>query len=124
MAWTPEQSAAITARGASVVVSAAAGSGKTSVLTERIAELLSDPAYPAEKMVVVTFTRDAAEEMRTRISAALAKAESEEQRDAYERLTASSPSASSPTPKTNGSAASIPCCKVRISPQFTAFAFR
>ncbi len=68
MAWTPEQSAAITARGASVVVSAAAGSGKTSVLTERIAELLSDPAYPAEKMVVVTFTRDAAGEVRTRLN--------------------------------------------------------
>ena len=68
MAWTPEQSAAITARGASVVVSAAAGSGKTSVLTERIAELLSDPAYPAEKMVVVTFTREAAGEVRTRLN--------------------------------------------------------
>ena len=68
MAWTPEQLAAITARGASVVVSAAAGSGKTSVLTERIAELLSDPDYPAEKMVVVTFTRDAAGEVRTRLN--------------------------------------------------------
>ncbi len=43
MAWTAEQEAAIKARGASVVVSAAAGSGKTSVLTERIAALLSEP---------------------------------------------------------------------------------
>ena len=50
MAWTPEQSAAITARGASVVVSAAAGSGKTSVLTERIAasgSLISRPSCAA-----------------------------------------------------------------------------
>ena len=41
--WTPEQEAAILARGASVVVSAAAGSGKTSVLVERLIRLLEDP---------------------------------------------------------------------------------
>ena len=69
--WTPEQEAAITARGASVVISAAAGSGKTSVLVERLTQLLTDPAYPAEKMVVVTFTNDAAGEVRARLSRAL-----------------------------------------------------
>lgn len=71
--WTPEQEAAILARGASVVVSAAAGSGKTSVLVERLIRLLEEPAYPAEKMVVVTFTNDAAGEVRTRLNRALSK---------------------------------------------------
>ncbi|MCR4760450.1 MAG: UvrD-helicase domain-containing protein [Oscillospiraceae bacterium] len=71
--WTPEQEAAIIARGASVVVSAAAGSGKTSVLTERVAELLADRDYPAEKMVVVTFTNDAAGEVRTRLNRKLSE---------------------------------------------------
>lgn len=69
--WTPEQEAAITAHGASVVVSAAAGSGKTSVLVERLTQLLTDPDYPAEKMVVVTFTNDAAGEVRARLNRAL-----------------------------------------------------
>ena len=71
--WTPEQEAAIDARGASVVVSAAAGSGKTSVLVERLIRLLSDTERqcPAERMVVVTFTRDAAGEVRTRLNRAL-----------------------------------------------------
>ncbi|MBR5405714.1 MAG: UvrD-helicase domain-containing protein, partial [Oscillospiraceae bacterium] len=70
MAWTEQQQAAIDARGASLVVSAAAGSGKTSVLVTRITELLADPseAYPAEKTVVVTFTNDAAAEVRTRLN--------------------------------------------------------
>lgn len=71
--WTPEQEAAIIARGASVVVSAAAGSGKTSVLVERLIRLLEDPAYPAEKMVVVTFTNDAAGEVRARLNRALSQ---------------------------------------------------
>ena len=71
--WTPEQEAAILARGASVVVSAAAGSGKTSVLVERLIRLLEDPAYPAEKMVVVTFTNDAAGEVRARLNRALSQ---------------------------------------------------
>lgn len=74
--WTPEQEAAIEARGASVTVSAAAGSGKTSVLVERLIRLLSDTEHPcpAERMVVVTFTRDAAGEVRTRLNRALTDA--------------------------------------------------
>lgn len=71
MGWTPEQQAAIDARGASVVVSAAAGSGKTSVLVERLIHLLSEAEYPAENMVVVTFTNDAAGEVRARLNRAL-----------------------------------------------------
>lgn len=71
--WTPEQEAAITARGASLVVSAAAGSGKTSVLVERLIRLLSDTEArtPAEALVVVTFTNDAAAEVRSRLNLAL-----------------------------------------------------
>ena len=71
--WTNEQEAAITARGASVTVSAAAGSGKTSVLVERLIRLLADEEekWPAERMVVVTFTQDAAGEVRHRLNEAL-----------------------------------------------------
>ena len=71
--WTAEQEGAILARGASVVVSAAAGSGKTSVLVERLIRLLEDRAFPAEKMVVVTFTNDAAGEVRARLNRALSQ---------------------------------------------------
>lgn len=71
--WTGEQLSAIEARGASVVVDAAAGSGKTSVLVERIIRLLTDEqnGCKAEELVVVTFTTDAAAEVRTRLNLAL-----------------------------------------------------
>lgn len=71
--WTPEQEAAILAKGASLVISAAAGSGKTSVLVERLIRLLSDEEHqtPAERVVVVTFTNDAAAEVRQRLDLAL-----------------------------------------------------
>lgn len=69
MAWTQQQENAINARGSSVIVSAAAGSGKTSVLTERLAKLIADPesGVRADRMVVVTFTNDAASEMKKRL---------------------------------------------------------
>ncbi len=75
MHWTPEQEAAINARGGSIIVAAAAGSGKTAVLTERIVRMLaseSDPIEP-EELLVVTFTRAAAAEMRRRISQKLSE---------------------------------------------------
>ena len=64
--WTDEQTKAITASGCSVIVSAAAGSGKTSVLVERLLRIISNSTnkIPVEKMVVVTFTNDAAAEMK------------------------------------------------------------
>ena len=64
--WTDEQQAAIDARGTSIIVSAAAGSGKTSVLVERLLRQLSDTEnkVSAEKIIVVTFTNDAAAEMK------------------------------------------------------------
>lgn len=71
--WTKKQRLAIEARGGSVLVSAAAGSGKTAVLVERVIERLTDKEHPsdADRLLIVTFTRAAASEMKTRIAAAL-----------------------------------------------------
>ena len=71
--WTPQQEDSITARGGSLLVSAAAGSGKTAVLVERIIRRITDPHDPVDvdRLLVVTFTRAAAAEMRQRLSAAL-----------------------------------------------------
>ena len=66
---TPEQQNAIVARGG-VLVSAAAGSGKTAVLVERVAQMILDNEnrVPADRLLIVTFTKAAAAEMRSRIS--------------------------------------------------------
>lgn len=71
--WTPEQRRAIETTGHSLLVSAAAGSGKTAVLTERCAHLVCDAPQPCDvdELLVVTFTEAAAAEMRTRIRTAL-----------------------------------------------------
>lgn len=71
--WTPEQKNAIEARSGTLLVSAAAGSGKTAVLVERVIQRLLDPmnGCDADRLLVVTFTKAAAAEMRERISAAL-----------------------------------------------------
>ncbi len=68
--WTPQQQDAIRDRGHSLIVCAAAGSGKTAVLVERIVQLVKE-GCPIEQMLVVTFTNAAAGEMRQRIGAAL-----------------------------------------------------
>lgn len=75
MQWTDEQKTAIEARGARTLITAAAGSGKTAVLTERVKNILCDSKNPclASELLVVTFTRAAAGEMRDRIEAALKK---------------------------------------------------
>lgn len=75
MPWTKEQECAINATGASLLVSAAAGSGKTSVLVERLIRQLSDTKnkIPADKMIIVTFTKDAASEMKQRLTTALSQ---------------------------------------------------
>ncbi len=80
MGFTKAQQSAIDARGQSIIVSAGAGSGKTSVLIERLIKILSDEENktPAEKIIVVTFTRDAASQIRQRLSSALDKKLSEE----------------------------------------------
>lgn len=73
--WTKEQSRVIDGRNKNMLVSAAAGSGKTAVLVERIISLITDKENPAEldRMLVVTFTKAAAGEMKERIRKALEK---------------------------------------------------
>lgn len=67
--WTREQADAIAARQGTILVSAAAGSGKTAVLVERAVERLTDreSPTPADKLLIVTFTRAAAAELRARL---------------------------------------------------------
>lgn len=67
--WTPSQQDAIDARRGTLFVSAAAGSGKTAVLVQRVIERLLDPVSPsdADRLLVVTFTNAAAAEMKERI---------------------------------------------------------
>lgn len=74
--WTQPQQNAIDAKGMQILVSAAAGSGKTSVLTERVKNILADTENPCavSQLLVVTFTRAAATEMRDRIYTALHEA--------------------------------------------------
>ncbi len=67
MPFTPAQQAAIDARNPTLLVSAAAGSGKTAVLIERIYSLLSRDRLSIQRMLIVTFTRAAAAEMRERL---------------------------------------------------------
>ena len=71
--WTPEQLRGIQTTGKSLLVSAAAGSGKTSVLAERCVHLVCDAAQPCDvnELLVVTFTESAALGMKQRIAAAL-----------------------------------------------------
>ncbi|HIW54072.1 MAG TPA: UvrD-helicase domain-containing protein [Candidatus Ruthenibacterium merdigallinarum] len=73
--WTDSQRAAIEDRGGSLLVSAAAGSGKTAVLVERAVQLICDEKAPvaADRLLIVTFTRAAAEELRARIAMRLAE---------------------------------------------------
>lgn len=73
--WTKDQKNAIDARGGTLLLSAAAGSGKTAVLVERIIKLLTDTENPVDpsELLVVTFTNAAAAEMRVRITAAVDK---------------------------------------------------
>lgn len=78
--WTAEQKQAIMAESGTLLVSAAAGSGKTSVLVERIVRKLTDAEKPVppESLLVVTFTNAAAAEMRSRIYDRLLKKAAEE----------------------------------------------
>ena len=72
--WTDNQLRAINTTGGSLVVSAAAGSGKTSVLVERVINLISDESHPlyANRLLVVTYTRAAAAELKERLKKAVA----------------------------------------------------
>lgn len=68
--WTDDQWSAITARGEDVLVAAAAGSGKTAVLVERIIRIISEDT-DVDRLLVATFTKAAAAEMKERIRTAL-----------------------------------------------------
>ena len=74
--WTKEQQEVIRLRDRNILVSAAAGSGKTAVLVERILSKITDKTYPVDidRLLIMTFTRAAAGEMKERISAAIEKA--------------------------------------------------
>lgn len=73
--WTQEQQNVIDSRGGNLLVAAAAGSGKTAVLVERIIQMIlnSDLKIDIDKLLVVTFTNAAASEMRERIGDAISK---------------------------------------------------
>ena len=74
--WTKEQQEVIRLRDRNILVSAAAGSGKTAVLVERILSKITDKKHPVDidRLLIMTFTRAAAGEMKERISAAIEKA--------------------------------------------------
>lgn len=85
MKFTADQQRVIDLRNCNVLVSAAAGSGKTAVLVERIAQLVSDPASGVEidHLLVVTFTNAAAAQMRERLFEALSKKAQEDQENEH-----------------------------------------
>ena len=69
--WTEAQTDAITSRGRDILISAGAGSGKTAVLVERIISLIRDDRTDADRLLIVTFTKAAAAEIKLRIRKAL-----------------------------------------------------
>ena len=73
--WTKEQQQVIDLRNRNILVSAAAGSGKTAVLVERIISRLTKetPPLDIDRMLIVTYTDAAAAEMKERIAAAIGK---------------------------------------------------
>lgn len=75
MRFTPNQQRVIDTRDSNILVSAAAGSGKTAVLVERIVRMITDERRPVDidRLLIVTFTSAAAAQMRERISRAVAK---------------------------------------------------
>ena len=83
--WTSEQQKVIDLRERNILVSAAAGSGKTAVLVERIIRMLTDPEKPADvdRLLIVTFTEAAAAEMKERIRGAIEQALEERPEDVH-----------------------------------------
>ena len=71
--WTKQQQQVIDLRDRNILVSAAAGSGKTAVLVERIITMLTDEEHPVnvDELLIVTFTEAAAGEMKERIRGAV-----------------------------------------------------
>ena len=67
MEWNKAQKQAIENRGNNLLVAAAAGSGKTTVLIERIKRLILEDRIPVDRFLIVTFTKAAASEMKEKI---------------------------------------------------------
>lgn len=85
MNWTKQQQTAIDARNASFIVSAAAGSGKTAVLTERLVKLLADAdsGVRADRIAAVTFTNAAASELKKKLDRRLRQLINDRPGDTY-----------------------------------------
>ena len=85
VSFTEDQQKVITLRNRNLLVSAAAGSGKTAVLVERIIQRITDVENPVDidRLLVVTFTNAAAAEMRERIGAAIEKKLAERPEDEH-----------------------------------------
>ena len=87
---TPQQAQAVTNRGGKLLVSAAAGSGKTKVLVDRLMGYLTDPIDPAnmDEFLIITYTKAAASELRGKIAAKLSEkiAENPENRHLQQQL--------------------------------------
>ena len=77
---TPQQAQAVNNRGGDLLVSAAAGSGKTKVLVDRLLRYLTDPDDPAnlDEFLIITYTKAAASELRGKIASKLAEKIAEE----------------------------------------------
>ena len=73
MKWTSDQLKAIENRETNMLVSAAAGSGKTALLIQRIIRIVLEEKVGVDELLVLTFTRGAAGEMKNRLSQALAR---------------------------------------------------
>ena len=71
MKWTPAQQETIEARGKNILVSAAAGSGKTTVLIERIKQLVLQDRIDIDRFLITTFTKAAATEMKEKMERAI-----------------------------------------------------
>ncbi|MDP2891744.1 MAG: helicase-exonuclease AddAB subunit AddA [Bacillota bacterium] len=83
MMLTPEQQKVIDARGCNLLVSAAAGSGKTTTLVARALELMMKEAQSIDRMLIVTFTNAAASQMRAKLQSELLKKAGEETGSAF-----------------------------------------
>ena len=87
MKFTPAQQDAINAEGGSVIVSAAAGSGKTRVLVQRVIKMLTrkENRIDADRLLIVTFTNAAADEMKKRINSEIEKCIKQSPEDTFLR---------------------------------------
>ncbi len=85
ISFTQEQQSAILSDGGNILVSAAAGSGKTAVLTERAIRKLIDDKIPADRLMIVTFTRASAAEMKARILKRLSEISSQQPKNMFVR---------------------------------------